>query len=88
MTGSNSWLKPVVYPPLDAAGLAEIRQRVADGIFLGGDYRAAYEQYLIAHRDRADRDRVSRRPQGKQRDDDRYHRIRPGQHKRGYRRTP
>lgn len=52
MTGSNSWLKPVVYPPLDAAGLAEIRQRVADGIFLGGDYRAAYEQYLIAHRDR------------------------------------
>lgn len=32
--------------------LAAIRGRIADGIFLGGDYDAAYTQFLIAHRDR------------------------------------
>jgi hypothetical protein len=32
--------------------LEAIRQRVADGIFLGGDYHAAYNEYLTAHRDR------------------------------------
>jgi hypothetical protein len=29
-----------------------IEQRVADGIFLGGEYQDAYDEYLTAHRDR------------------------------------
>jgi hypothetical protein len=37
---------------VSAPDIAAIRARVADGIFLGGDYHAAYEQFLIAHRDR------------------------------------
>jgi hypothetical protein len=29
-----------------------IKQRIADGVFLLGDYRSAYDAYLTAHRDR------------------------------------
>ena len=39
-------------PPLTPRELEEIRTRVRDGIFLGGDYAAYYEQFLIAHGDR------------------------------------
>jgi hypothetical protein len=39
-------------PPLTPRELEEIRTRVRDGIFLGGDYASCYEQFLIAHGDR------------------------------------
>ena len=45
-------IKPKPPVELTAAELIKIRGRVADGVFLGGDYAAAYEQFLIAHRDR------------------------------------
>jgi hypothetical protein len=32
--------------------LDAIEKRVLDGIFLGGNYESAYEEYLRAHRDR------------------------------------
>ena len=35
------------------AELEAIRGRIAEGIFLGGNYSDAYDQFLIAHRDRS-----------------------------------
>jgi capsule polysaccharide export protein KpsE/RkpR len=37
---------------VSAPDIEAIRTRIADGVFLGGDYRAAYDQFLIAHHDR------------------------------------
>ena|SRR5882762_7698035 len=39
-------------PDTTPANIEAIRSRVADGVFLGGDYQVAYAQYLVAHRDR------------------------------------
>lgn len=50
--GPGSWVRPLPPEPWSAELLEAIKQRVADGIFLGGDYTAAYDQYLRAHRDR------------------------------------
>jgi hypothetical protein len=44
--------RPFARPLVTPEYLEGIRQRIADGIFLGGDYHSAYEQYLTAHRDR------------------------------------
>jgi hypothetical protein len=50
---NNSFpFRPFPPPILTPEEFDAIRQRVADGIFLGGDYHSAYAQYLIAHRDR------------------------------------
>jgi hypothetical protein len=48
----DSYLQPISPVELTPAELAAIRARVADGVFLGGNYEQAYEQFLIAHRDR------------------------------------
>jgi hypothetical protein len=48
----DSYLQPISPVELTPAELAAIRARVADGVFLGGTYEQAYEQFLIAHRDR------------------------------------
>lgn len=52
MSDLSKIIKPL--PPLDLspAAIEAIRARIADGVFLGGDYAAAYNEFLIAHRDR------------------------------------
>jgi hypothetical protein len=45
-------IRPLIFPPLVGRELQELRGRVADGIFLGGDFQDAYDSYLVAHRDR------------------------------------
>jgi hypothetical protein len=45
-------IRPLILPPLVGRELQELRGRVADGIFLGGDFQDAYDSYLVAHRDR------------------------------------
>ena len=42
--------QPILLPTPER--LAEIRARIRDGIFLGGDYNTAYEEFLRAHADR------------------------------------
>jgi hypothetical protein len=53
---SGLHLKPQPHELIDARGnpitMEAIKQRVLDGIFIGGDYLFAYDEYLTAHRDR------------------------------------
>lgn len=52
MSGPGDFFAKGRSAPLPVPALEDIRQRCVDGIFLGGDFGYAYDQYLIAHRDR------------------------------------
>lgn len=52
MNDLNEILRTPRVPDTSPAAIEAIRLRIADGVFLGGDYQAAYEQFLVAHRDR------------------------------------